>query len=80
MKEEIYVVVAYRWGKRENHSYTVGVFNEKQAAIKCADSHTAYRAGKYACVVEKCVLNDFENDAADYTIEIYRTKSAMCSK
>lgn len=53
---------------------------KKHAAIKCADSHTEYRGGKYACVVEKCVMNEFENDADDYTTEIYRTKSAMCSK
>jgi len=30
--------------------------------------------------VEKCVMNEFENDADNYTTEIYRTKSAMCSK
>jgi hypothetical protein len=80
MKNETYIVVAYRWGERKNHSYTLGVFNKKYAAIKCADGHTEYRGGKYACVVEKCIMNDFENDTDNYTTEIYRTKSAMCSK
>ncbi len=78
MKDKIYVVIAYRWGKRENHSYTLGVFNKKHAAIVCADSHTQYRGGKYGCVVEECIINKFDNDADDYTKEVYRTKSAFC--
>lgn len=78
MKNEIYVVTAYRWGKVENHSYTLGVFNKKHAAINCADTHTQYRGGKYACVVEKCIMNDFNNDNDNYTTEIYKTKSSMC--
>lgn len=80
MKQEVYVVIAYRWGNRENHSYTAGVFNKINSAIKCADSHTEYRGGKYACVVEQCVMNEFENDKDEYTKEIYRTKSALCDK
>lgn len=80
MKKEIYVVTAYRWGNRENHSYNIGVFNKANAAMKCADSHTEYRGGKYACVVEKCVINEFENDDINYTTEVYRTRSLMCSK
>lgn len=77
---EIYVVIAYRWGDRENHSYTLGVFGKKQAAITCAESHTTYRGGKYTCVVEKCLLDKFDNDEDNYTTEVYRTKSAMCRK
>jgi len=75
MKNEIYAVIAYRYGDNEKHSYTIGVFNKKHAAIKCADSHTEYRDGKYSCVVEKCLLNEFDNISSDYTTEIYRTKS-----
>ena len=74
----MYVVIAYRWGENSNHSYTLGVFNKKHAAIKCADSHTEYRGGKYACVVEKCEINKFDDDVDCYTTEVYRTKSAMC--
>jgi hypothetical protein len=75
MKQEIYIVNAYRNGKRDQHSYSLGVFNKKAQAIKCADSHADYRGGKYACVVEKCLLDKFHNDDYDYTIEIYRAKS-----
>lgn len=80
MKNEIYVVVAYRWGKSDNHSYTLGVFNKKQSAINCAETHTEYIGGKYACVVEKCVVNEFDNETGNYITEVYRTRSAMCDK
>lgn len=75
MKNEVYIVTAYRWGKREDHSYTLGVFNKKHAAFKCADDHTEYRGGKYTCVVEKCLLGEFHNELEEYTTEIYRTKT-----
>ena len=75
--KEIYVVIAYRWGNNSDHSYTLGAFNKKDAAIKCADSHTEYRGGKYGCVVEQCLINQFDNDSDDYTKEVYRTKSMM---
>jgi hypothetical protein len=77
MSKTVYVVIAYRFGKREKHSYTLGVFTTKYSAKKCADTHTNYRGGKYACVVESCMLNEFDNDAEDYTTEIYRTNSAL---
>lgn len=75
---EIFVVIAYRWGERENHSYTVGVFNRLDQARSCANSHTEYRGGKYACTVEKCKLSVFDNDSDQYTEEVYKTQSTMC--
>lgn len=70
-KNEIYIVVAYRWGERSNHSYTVGAFTKKQAAINCAESHANYRGGKYSCVVEGLPLDHFNNDADSYHREIH---------
>lgn len=75
MKTKIYIVNAYRWGNRENHSYTLGAFTDQQKAIDCAESHTTYRGGKYSCVVEMCTLNEFSDEMDDYTTEIYSTKS-----
>ncbi|MEX0595701.1 MAG: hypothetical protein WD512_04305 [Candidatus Paceibacterota bacterium] len=75
MKNEIYIVTAYRWGERSDHSYNLGVFTKKHKAQKVADSHRDYRGGKYACVVEKCVPDNFDNDSDIYTTEIYRAKS-----
>lgn len=72
---EIYIVTAYRWGDRDEHSYNVGVFNSKYKAMQAADNHCYYRGGKYACAVEKCILNHLNNKDLNYTEEIYRAKS-----
>jgi len=72
-KTEIFIVNAYRWGNNADHSYTVGAFDSTINAIECADSHNQYRGGKYTCVVEKCILNHFENDADDHTTEVYKS-------
>lgn len=50
-KQIVYTVHAYRWGDRELHSYTVGVYSKKAAALKAADAETEYRGGKYECEV-----------------------------
>ena len=78
--KKIWTTTAYRWGERENHSYLLGVFSKKHAAIKCADSHTEYRGGKYGCVVDEFELDNFDNTSNDYSKEIYRTQSVMCKK
>lgn len=77
MKNKIYIVTAYKWGDREAHSYNLGVFNKKHKAQQVAESHAVYRGGKYACVVEECVPDVFDNDQESYTREIYRAKSIM---
>lgn len=65
----IYIVTAYRWGSRENHSYVVGCFNDLELAIKCADGQAIYRGGKYKCVVEESVMNKYVEDPADALAE-----------
>lgn len=76
MKNEIHIVTAYRWGKREDYSYNIGVFTKKHKAQQIAEEHCRHRGGKYACVVEKCIPNEFNNDL-DYITEIYRAKSSI---
>lgn len=51
MKQNIYTVHAYRWGDRELHSYLVGVYKKKHAALKCAEAEEQWRGGKYECEV-----------------------------
>lgn len=51
MKRNIYTVHAYRWGDRELHSYLVGVYTKKQAALKVAREEAEWRGGKYECEV-----------------------------
>lgn len=76
-KNKSYVVIAYKWGERSNHSYTVGIFSKKHKAIECADSHCLYRGLKYSCCVEECVTDNFSNDSDSYSKEIYVAKSNM---
>lgn len=73
--KKIYVVIAYKWGDRECHSYTVGVFTKKHKAQQVAEEHCNYRGGKYACTVEECQLDYFDNTDNQYSKEIYRAKS-----
>ena len=53
MNNKIYIIIAYRWGCKENHSYIAGVKTEEQAAIKCANETTEERGGKYSCCIEE---------------------------
>jgi len=57
LEETIYTVHAYRWGDRECHSYTVGVFGKKNAALKAAETEEDYRGGKYECEVLEWALD-----------------------
>lgn len=61
-KEKIYIVTAFRYGKRDNHSYISGVFSKKQQAIKDASEEADYRGGKYSCQVEQVILNEAGRD------------------
>lgn len=47
----VYTVHAYRYGNRERHSYIVGVYSKKHAALKAASTEEEYRGGKYECEV-----------------------------
>ena len=71
MKPTVYTVHAYRYGDRELHSYPIGVFPKKHAAIKAAEVEEAYRGGKYGCEVVEWVLGvgaQGRNDSAGKVI------------
>ena len=57
MKTTVYTVHAYRWGDRERHSYSVGVYSKKHAALKAAKTESDYRGGKY------------ESEVLDWTLD-----------
>jgi len=73
--KEHYIVSALRHGERDAHSYNIGIYTKKHPAIKMADDYCSYRGGKYACIVEKCIINSFSSKEDNYPIEIYRAKS-----
>lgn len=58
MKQTVYTVHAYRWGDPEMHSYIVGVYTKKQAALNAATTEEEYRGGKYECEVLEWVMNE----------------------
>jgi hypothetical protein len=51
MKPVYYTVYAYRWGEKARHSYPVGLYSKKHAALKAADAEAESRGGKYECEV-----------------------------
>lgn len=67
----MYVVIAYRWGRRTGHSYLLGVFSQMGDAQRCAEDHADYRGGKYTCVVFETKLDSFDNDEDEYSKEVY---------
>lgn len=54
---KVYTVNAYRFGNRERHSYCVGVYSKKHAALAAAVMEEDYRGGKYECEVLKWTLD-----------------------
>lgn len=54
----MFVVNAYRFGDRELHSYTVGLYNTEARAFKAAEDETQYRSGKYQCEIISLRVNE----------------------
>lgn len=79
MKMTVYTVHAYRWGDRELHSYIVGVYSKKHAALKAAHIENEYRDGKYECEVLEWVLDRGIEGAID-TAGAMKTIQSLPSK
>lgn len=80
MSKTIYTVHAYRWGGRECHSYSVGVYSNKHAAMKAADIEEDYRGGKYRCEVLEWLLDsgrEGNHDTAPKTVKPLPAASAL---
>jgi len=79
-EQAVYTVHAYRWGDRERHSYTVGVYSKKHAAMKAADIEEDYRGGKYRCEVLGWQLDsgrEGNHDIAPKTVKPLPTESTF---
>lgn len=70
---DIYVVHAYRWGDRENHSYLVGVWFDEGSALFYANEHQIHRGGKYICEIVKCKPHTYRYDLAIQEQEIVKS-------
>lgn len=69
---ETFVIIAYRWGDINNHSYLVAVCDSQFIAQRYADNETASRGGKYGCRVYKKIMNA---PITETDILVYKTKS-----
>jgi len=59
--KERYVAIAYRFGDHSSHSYVIGVFKKKHAAIKACEHTENHRGYKYLCEVHEMTIDE------DYT-------------
>ena len=57
MKQIVYTVQAYRFGDKNAHSYIVGVYSKKHAAIKEAEREQSFRGNKYSCEVRELTMD-----------------------
>lgn len=59
MKQNVYVVHAFRWGDTNEHGYVVGVYARKKQALDAAKVEEEYRGGgKYLCEVTEWVIGE----------------------
>lgn len=56
-----FLVTAYRWGCTNEHAYHVYGGADRSKALALARAESAYRGGKYGCVVW-----EFDGDGTDY--------------
>lgn len=49
--KSVYIVMGYRWGDFDGHSYIVGVYATEGQAMAKALHEEEYRGGKYTCRV-----------------------------
>ena len=75
-KNKTYVVTAFRWGDRKDHSYLSGVFSKKAQAMKDADEEVEYRGGKYSCQVEQMTLDESGREKS--LKPVYLAKGMRC--
>ena len=58
----VHLVVAYRYGLRDDHSYVVGAYTSHDLACRAAADHVEYRGGKYGCEVLACQIRLTTNE------------------
>lgn len=70
----VYVITAYRWGGRDNHSYVVAVSTSEKKALITAEKEEKYRGGKYECSVEKFLLGGVKDRGWEEVKTIFSDK------
>lgn len=71
----IYIVTAYRWGQRDNHSYVVGAWDSLRRAKAAARAEFHDRGGKYGVEVCKADTKMPVDYPRDYPEQVYYIES-----
>jgi len=58
MSDKLYLVISYRWGCGQDHSYPVGVYNAVPDAEKAKNAEEKNRGGKYKCRMFEMTINN----------------------
>lgn len=58
----MYIIMAYRFGDKEKHSYVVGLEEDLEDAKKLAQKEEYHRGGKYSCVVDEMEPGQIKNN------------------
>ena len=61
-KLPLYIVIAYRYGNRHGHHYPIGVFQNKEQAIKEAQDYHYFRGSKYEHIILEIEDFGFNDD------------------
>lgn len=61
----VFVVQMDRWGDDESHTYVVGVFSSRMAAMHAGIDEKNYRGGKYEPRVVELGLDDWYTRKAE---------------
>lgn len=73
----MFVIIAYKNGDEESHSYPFALIENREEAIQVAEEHVTFRGGKYGCVVYETLVNRFWHEDISHMQEVYRAKSAL---
>lgn len=79
MKISKYLVLGRRWGDPDGHTYVVGLYSEKQAALDARILEIDHRGGKYDCDVieiqdQDSWSNDSNKNGIKYVVDCSRTR------
>ena len=57
----LYVVQMYRWGNKEGHNYTAGIFDNETDAKACGVAENIWRGSKYEPTIYQHNINEWRN-------------------
>lgn len=66
MNQSVYVVEMLRYGQRNNNSYIVGVYSEREKARQVGEAHKVWREGKYEYVIHSLCVDHIDAEVMEH--------------